>query len=314
MSTKDPPWPGEPLFPANTSAVAILSDVHGNIRALDAILDDIAEQGIDAVACNGDLITSSAHASQVVARLMAQGIPCTRGNHERYLRELDDPTHPKWGQANWAPTCHDYRVLDARQHAWLRRLPDTLLLCDGEYPLLMSHAAPGNDCVRVCAQNKEPFWRDLFAPLPRGCTLVGSHLHWFWRYSWHGYQFVRTPSAGLPLDGDTRAGYVILRRGPEGWQAEQRRIPYDVEAELAAFRASDYYREGGVVAHLFWEELRTARSWVLPFFAHARKCALEQAADPNVTAFDREQLQAAYRTFDRTRYPEYNPDAPGASG
>ncbi len=300
-----------PVLPSETRSVAILADIHGNIRALDAVLDDIAQQDIDAVVCNGDLITSSAHSVEVVQRIRQLGIPCTRGNHERYLQELADPGDEKWNQANWAPTHHDFRVLDTEERRWLIGLPDTLWLCDGEAPLVMAHGAPGDDVARVTAQNGEDDWRVLFADLPDGMTLVGSHLHWYWQRRWRGNLFVRTPSAGLPLDGDQRAGYVILRREERGWSAEQRRVAYDLAGELAAFRLSDYYREGGVVAHLFWEELRTARWWLIPFFSHLRQASAKIALSPGVTGIDAETLQTALRTFDHTQFPDYDPDAPG---
>ncbi len=173
----------------------------------------------------------------------------------------------------------------------------------------MAHAAPGDDVARVTAQNGDAEWSALFADLPAGATLVGSHLHWFWRHRWQGNLFVRTPSVGLPLDGDTRAGYLILRRRGNSWLAEQRRVGYDLAGELAAFRQSDYYREGGVVAHLFWEELRTAHWRIVPFFSHLRQTSAKIALSPGATGFDAETLQAAWQTFDHTQFPDYTPDA-----
>ena len=120
---------------------------------------------------------------------------------------------------------------------------------------------------------------------------------------------MRTPSAGLPLDGDTRAGYLILRRRENGWSAEQRRVEYDLMGELTAFRQSDYYSEGGVIAQLFWEELRTARWWLVPFFSHLKQVSPSSESAPGVTDFDAAALRAAWHTFDHTQFPDYNPDA-----
>ena len=78
--------PPNPVLPPGTRSVAVLSDIHGNIRALEAVLDDIAGQDVDAVVCNGDSVTSSAHSVEVVDRIRQLGFPSTRGNHERYCR------------------------------------------------------------------------------------------------------------------------------------------------------------------------------------------------------------------------------------
>ena len=302
--------PSTPLFPSSIQSLAIFADVHGNIRGLEAVLDDIAGQAVDAVVCNGDLLTGSAHAAAVVRRVRELGILCTRGNHERYLAELADPEHEKWRQANWAPIQWDYRNLSQEDVHWLQSLPGLLWLCDGASPLFMAHAAPGDDSARVTAQNSDADWVALFADFPARTTLVGSHLHWFWQQRWRDRHFVRTPSAGLPLDGDTRAGYVILRRSGAGWRVEHRRVGYDLEAELEALRGSDYYRECGVMARLFWEELRTARGWILPFFMHLRQSVPALAHAPAAAGVDAETLEAALRTFDRSAFPEYRPDEP----
>lgn len=293
------------VFPSTIRSIAVLSDIHGNIRALEAVLDDIAREEVGAVACNGDLVTGSVHTAQVVRRIRSLGIPCTRGNHERYLSELADPDHEKWGQANWAPAHHDYHMLEPDERQWLSTLPQVVWLCDGDAPLLMAHASPSSDVVAITANQSQDAWQGLFRDLPEGTTLVGSHLHWFWQHRWMNYRFIRTPSVGLPLDGDTRAGYVILRRDRDHWRVEQRRLVYDLDGELRAFREHEYYEEGGAIAKLFWEELRTARSWILPFFAHVKEAASADAAPISASEFEQHLV-----TFDRDTYPEYRPDAP----
>ena len=79
------------LFSDNIKRIAVFSDIHGNRQALNAILNDINQKDIKEVVFNGDQITSSAHSEDVVKRIKELGIPCTRGNHERYLHELYDP-------------------------------------------------------------------------------------------------------------------------------------------------------------------------------------------------------------------------------
>lgn len=303
-------WPAQPLLSAQASVIAVIADIHGNIRALDAVLDDIAGQEVDTVVCNGDICTGSAHSAEVVQRVRSLGIPCTRGNHERYLQEMASPADPRWQQANWAPTCFEFGHLGAGDRGWLSQLPTLLWLYDGEAPLLMAHAAPGNDTARLTAHLNADEWAQIFADLPNHTMLIGSHLHWYWQHHWQGWRFVRTPSVGLPIDGDHRAGYIILRRKENGWQVEQRRLAYDVDSELAAFRASEFYRQGGLVAHLFWEELRTARWWIIPFFAHLRQVQMATAITPAADGYDADYLAAAWRTFDRSRHAEYDPDGP----
>src|SRR4051794_36985237 len=68
--------------------IAALSDVHGNLAALDAVLADLAGQDVDAVVNLGDLLSGAVQPRETADRLMALGLPTVRGNHERQLLTL----------------------------------------------------------------------------------------------------------------------------------------------------------------------------------------------------------------------------------
>ena len=67
------------------SRVAIISDVHGNVPALEAVLEDLERRPVDEVIVGGDLVGRGPEGSKVVARIRATGWPNVRGNHEDYL-------------------------------------------------------------------------------------------------------------------------------------------------------------------------------------------------------------------------------------
>ncbi|MCA9838845.1 MAG: metallophosphoesterase [Trueperaceae bacterium] len=297
--------PLSPIFP-ESRRIAIFSDIHGNRQALGAILKDMQARGIKDIACNGDLITSSAHSAEVVKKIRELGIPSTRGNHERYLFELSDPADEKWQLDNWAATRHEYKVLDTRDKSWLYDLPESLCLQEEKIPLFMTHGAPGDDRARLTSQTSEQSWQSIFASFPQNTTLIGSHLHRFWRYEGMHGQFVRTPSAGLPLDGDTSAAYCVLERQTNGWTVELCRVAYDLDKELADFKKSDFYQEGGVFTHLLWLELKTARWWVMPFFAHLATVFAD--SQEGRKGYSHEEMRFAWQSFDRNLYPDYDPD------
>ena len=75
------------IFSSEIRSIAVLSDIHGNIRALNAVLDDVAERDIDAVVCNGDFVTSSAHSVEVVERIFgSSGFPAHAGTTNAICR------------------------------------------------------------------------------------------------------------------------------------------------------------------------------------------------------------------------------------
>jgi len=295
----------DPIFPESTKRIAVFSDIHGNKQALNAVLNDIAARGIKDVVCNGDLITSSAQSDYVTKQIKTLGIPVSRGNHERYLLELENPNDEKWFLDNWAVTRYEFEHLDAAIKSWLYGLPAMLCLVAGEHPLFMTHGAPGNDRANLTAKLSRADWAQVFKPFPEQTTLIGSHLHRFWRYKETRHQFIRTPSAGLPLDKDTRAGYCIFEHTQSGWTAEECRVSYDIEKELRDFKASEFYKVGGVFSHLLWLELKTAEWWILPFFRHLAKVLPH---NEQRLGFTHDEMNAAWQSFDQAAYSEYSPD------
>lgn len=296
------------LFSDKTKRIAVFSDIHGNRQALDAILKDISSKGIKDVVCNGDLISSSAHSAYVVNRIRALGIPSTKGNHERYLHELFDTNDDRWQIDNWAVMQHEFNTLASETKQWLVSLPVNICLVEGDAPLVMTHAAPGNDQGVISASFQNQDWQELFAPLPPNATLIGSHVHIFWQYRWQKNYFVRTPSAGLPLDRDTRAGYCILERHQNTWTVEECRVPYDLDKELNDLKNSELYDIGGVFTQILWLELKTARVWTGPFFKHLAKVFPDIKGQEARKGYSHAEMKDAWKTFNRDEYPEHNPD------
>jgi putative phosphoesterase len=115
--------------------IAVLSDIHGNLAALDAVLAHIEEEGVDVVVNLGDIVSGSLEPSETADRLMPLGLPTIQGNHERQVLTLD-------------PACmgpsdrRAYDTLRADQRAWLAALPATLRLTDD---VLLVHGTPESD-------------------------------------------------------------------------------------------------------------------------------------------------------------------------
>src|SRR3954451_9269393 len=115
--------------------IATISDVHGNLAALEAVLADIATQDVDAVVDLGDLLSGAVQPRQTADRLMELGLPTVRGNHERQLLTL---APDRMG----ASARHAHETITARHREWLAGLPLTLEVADG---VLAFHGTPTDD-------------------------------------------------------------------------------------------------------------------------------------------------------------------------
>lgn len=205
---------------------AIISDVHGNYCALDAVLADIARRGVDATLNLGDVLAGPFDPIAVADRLMAESLPTVRGNHDRWIA---DGREDDWAVDAWV------RQAITRHHLeWLRSFPATRVFED---EVFMSHATPQDDIT---------FWMDRFddthgvVSMPRDyiedrasgidypVLLCGhSHVPRTVRLA-DGRLLVNPGSVGLPfMIGSPDAHYGIIEKRNGQWSAELISIPYD---------------------------------------------------------------------------------------
>ena len=116
--------------------IAAISDIHGNLDALDAVLADIALRGVDMIVNLGDIVSGHLQPRATAARLMALDLPTIRGNHERQL--FGDPA--RMGESDAFARAQ----LLPEQLAWIAALPATLRL---RKDVLLVHGTPQSDLV-----------------------------------------------------------------------------------------------------------------------------------------------------------------------
>ena len=229
--------------------IAILSDIHGNIAALDAVLADVEGRSVDAIVNLGDILSGPLFPCETADRLMALDLPTIRGNHERQLLTQ----HP--GRMGASDRYTD-AVLQSRHRDWIESLPDSLWLADD---VLMVHGAPGDDLCYwletldptglrpATAEEVEARAGGVAAPL----VLCG-HTHVPRIYHRPGGGMIVNPgSVGLPAyaddhpfphkveTGSPHARYAIAERMAAGWTAESIAIRYDWDAAARAAQAHD---------------------------------------------------------------------------
>jgi predicted phosphodiesterase len=226
--------------------IAALSDIHGNLFALDAVLADVRRRGVDITVNLGDILSGALLPAETADRLMALGLPTIRGNHERQVLSGDL-------ERMGASDRHAFDTLGDSHRAWMAQLPTVLRPADAVF---MCHATPYNDF--------DCYLEDLVdgelraAPVSRveersrGCDasliLCGhSHIPRVMRLR-TGQLVINPGSVGIQAYtghdpgphvvevGSPHARYAILESTPQGWKADLVAVPYDWDeaATLAA--------------------------------------------------------------------------------
>lgn len=235
--------------------IALISDVHGNLTALDAVLDDIESRGIEQVINLGDLVGKGPRGSEVVDRCDKACDVNVRGNWDDFLPVLGDDSAPEmlWWRDELRPD----------QREWLRTLPLSHdLLVSGRH-IRLFHASATSPHVRVHASHTTEQFDGMFRNTPmtgRGerPTMVGyGDIHEAFVEVRQGRTLFNVGSVGNPLD-EPVPSYVILE-GAVGEPAQAPfglhlvRVPYDVETEIAVAA-----QQGMPALRPYATELRTA--------------------------------------------------------
>ncbi len=209
--------------------VALFSDIHGNVRGLDACLDDLrAQGGADRIVGAGDYCLDGPRPRAVLERLVEIGATCVRGNTDRYLSDAgpadEDRDAIAWQRAQ----------LGSHWTAWLAALPVSLSIGPAggidavASNLLVVHANPKSDEEHIWPDADDAFLKRVTDGIVER-TIAFGHLHLPYARVWRDRLLVNVASAGLPKDGDPRAGYALLTQRSGGWEVKHRRIPFDVE-------------------------------------------------------------------------------------
>lgn len=264
--------------------LAVIADIHGNLEALEAVLADLQQQGVERVIVNGDLVNRCPDSVAVLSRLAPLGFPWTVGNHDELVckwadRSDDLPqawfTDPFWLGTAWSTA----RLVESGRLADLRNLPMThRVAMRGAPTLLISHGSPRHTREGYGKHLPDEAISEIVQHYPAD-ILIGSHTHRPYQRRWGRYLVLNTGAVGTPFNGDRRAQYLLLTLRHGTWEIAFRAVPYDVEAALRRFETSGYLAEGGLSALIFYHELRLARSLHAPFWMWTEELGLPRTHD-----------------------------------
>ncbi|MEQ1690894.1 MAG: metallophosphoesterase family protein [Gemmatimonas sp.] len=224
---------------------ALISDIHANLQALDAVLADIDARGdTDAIYHLGDLVGYSANPNEVVARLRERGIQGIAGNYDSTVATGYKHCGCKSETARQEELAHisyafTRRTVTSDTSRYLGGLPFSLdvrpLGGHAAGPrLVMVHGTPTLNTVYWTEDRSDDFCLKMAASmgLRRGDVMAFGHTHKPWHREVEGIHFINTGSVGRPKDGDWRAGYVRLALDVSDLHVDFVRVPYDVESTV----------------------------------------------------------------------------------
>ena len=230
---------------------ALLADIHGNLPALEAVLEDVNRRGVDATVHLGDLVGYAPWPDEVVDRLADAGVPGVAGNYDSTV--ATDAEHCGCRAENPAQEALSHQSytwtlarVSAETKARLRALPFRIDLRPGGGhhsgpSLRLIHGAPTLNTLYWDEGRSDDFARKMASKLGAtdGDAIVFGHTHVPWKRALDGMLFVNAGSVGRPKDGDPRAAWAIATWDGAAIHVEHVRTEYDVERAAAGILASE---------------------------------------------------------------------------
>ena len=227
---------------AMSERVAVITDIHANLPALEAALERIEALHIDSVYCGGDLVGYGPHPDEVCALIRDRGIPTIYGNYDFAIaRDMEDcgcayvtPADRELGERSVAWTLAH---TGNGSKAFMRELPFDLRFPVGASAVHLVHGSP-RKVNEYLFEDKPARLFERLAAAEDADVLVFGHTHKPWARSYGAVRFVNCGSVGKPKDGDPRGAFAVLDARSGALEVTIERVEYDAAAVAAAVRAA----------------------------------------------------------------------------
>ncbi len=241
--------------------LAIFSDIHANLPAMEAVKASIEASSFDRIYCLGDIGGYASQPNEVQELIMSMGCPTIMGNYDEGVGFYKDDCG-----------CHYVKPFDiemsnmsflwTREHtteankAWLRELSREIRFEIEGKKVLLCHGSP-RDTTEYLFENRSDGYLKQFVAEGKADAhadiIAFGHTHVPFHRTIEGVDFVNSGSVGRPKDGDPRAGYCVMTLDGSNVSVEQTRVEYDVELACSRLVSAglpeyfaDYLRLGGV--------------------------------------------------------------------
>ena len=281
---------------------AIISDIHGNLPAFQAVMDDARDQNVDFYILAGDYYLCLQYPNEIIDIIRnLENAFIIKGNNEQYFDALQEQAQRTWADGQFEALYWYYKTISPENHDFLRKLPPKIEFKEHGNPYMrvahwseeLLNTALFNDlsgssllsCNKNSEINKKEYMQNKISAieksdglsaviehLPMGAYIFG-HTHFQWHYSFNGRLLINPGSCGLPVDFDNRAAYTILEWNDGQLNVEERRITYDIDLLIKDLEESTLYKNAKVWSELTRAALLTGTEQHTFFLKFAKKYA-----------------------------------------
>ncbi len=243
--------------------IIIFSDIHANLPALEAVLEDIDRKGYraDERYCLGDLVGYATFPNEVTRLIRELEIPCIMGNYDQGVGNSSDDCGCAYKDAH-SEALGKVSIAWSNRHTteenktYLRSLPPQIPLQLGDLRVMLVHGSPRR-INEYLYEDRPDAGLERLLDMVEADVLVCGHTHIpYHRVLPSGRHVINEGSVGKPKDGDPRACYVVLSAKGKELAVEFVRVPYAIERTAAAIEAT---QEPDIMPHEYAAMLRAGK-------------------------------------------------------
>lgn len=209
--------------------IILLSDIHANIHALEAVLQDSKRYAADAVYCLGDVVSGCAFPNECIDCIRSHGIPCVRGNHDEDVASFfySDKKVPTSDNLNTRAKLWTASIIGKERANYLQNLPFSITADIEQMKFRFVHGSPRKNTEGIFAYTSKERLREI-ACSSKFRVLCSGHTHYPFIGKYKKRWFVNSGTAGRPKLNSPLVNYVVLTVRAGEVDAEFPRVAYDV--------------------------------------------------------------------------------------
>lgn len=213
--------------------VAFISDIHSNLPALEATLEDIESRGITEIYCLGDIIGYHSYTNEVISLLRENNVKSIMGNHDKVITE---ESFDKEDHGNFVLTWN-LEALTRENRSYLTDLPLSLNIDVEGYKVQIVHGSPESidEYIREGSETA-----DYYLDKMESDVLISGHTHLPYIMEKSGRYLLNTGSVGKPKFGKPECSYIVLTSLEGNIKPEIITLPYDVKTIIDHLRERNF--------------------------------------------------------------------------
>jgi putative phosphoesterase len=240
--------------------IALIADIHGNLPAFNAVIEDIHRQNIDHIIIAGDMITDCPDSNEILNRIRAMNGTVIKGNREQYYLDHCAGFKNHWNDSKqMSSLIWSFSRLSTENSLYIRGLKDQLVLEIYGVKLRIVHGSPDSISELIYPIEKKARFHEIIHSLKEDILICG-HSHQQWHCRAGGKLVVNPGSAGVHFNESSGAEYSILEFHESQIEVSQKQILYNIDELEKRFIHSGLYKESPLWSESILESLRQGQN------------------------------------------------------